>query len=123
MEFQLCQFHFRLCQIDMEKVGMGLFGAAVSARPIWRGRFGAETIRSWPIRRRDFSAQFWFFTTINAWLEYRAGANWVQCPERHTGIFFLNFFLENIKKVLRRVINVKKVPRRVRKRQETAPQG
>ena len=32
-------------------------------------------------------------------------------PYRH---FFLNFFLENIKKVLRRVINVKKVPRRVR---------
>jgi len=55
MEFQVCQFHFHLCQIDMEKVGMGLFGAADSARPI----------RHWPIRPRDFSAQFQFFTTIN----------------------------------------------------------
>ena len=54
----------------------------------------------------------------NQWMvrveSWSPGANWVRCPERHTGIFFLNFFLENIKKVPRRVINVNKVPRRVR---------
>ena len=64
MEFQVCQFHFHLCQIDMEKVGMGLFGATDLARPIRR-----RPIRHWPIRPRDFSAQFQFFTTINEWLE------------------------------------------------------
>ena len=51
-------------------------------------RFGAETIQRWPIRRGDFLAQFHFFTKINAWVEYEAGAHWVRCPERHTGIFF-----------------------------------
>ena len=34
-----------------------------------------------------------------------------------------NFFLENVRKLPRRVRNVQKLPRRVRKRPETAPQG
>ena len=33
------------------------------------------------------------------------------------------FFLENVRKLPRRVRNVQKLPRRVRKRPETAPQG
>ena len=45
MEFQVCQFHFHLCQIDMEKVGMGLFGAADSAlADSAQGLFGAISI-------------------------------------------------------------------------------
>ena len=44
-------------RIEASNMGMGRFGAAVSARPIRRGRFGAETIRRRPIRRQDLSAR------------------------------------------------------------------
>ena len=125
---------FRRGRFGAADSALRLFSAADSAlRRFGAGHFGNGMIRCRPFRRGDFSVQFHFFTTINAWLEYRAGAIWVRCPERHTGIFFLIFFYKtsrncpavletskkcpagsgNVKKLPRRVRNVKKLPRRV----------
>ena len=42
-----------------------------------------------PARERVIFEHLVFYYIITVlWLEYRAGANWVRCPERHTGIFF-----------------------------------